>query len=46
MSSIVLSILMAVIVILAFINCFERPDYNLPLFVACLIIWEKQRVVI
>lgn len=44
MASIVFDLVMALIVIFSFINCFQRPDYNLPIFVAYMIVWNKQRV--
>jgi hypothetical protein len=43
-SPVLFDLLMAIIVILAFINCFQRPDYNLPIFVAYMIVWNKQKV--
>lgn len=43
-SPVLFDLLMAIIVVLSFINCFQRPDYNLPIFVAYMIVWNKQKV--
>lgn len=45
-SPVLFDLLMSIMVVLAFINCFQRADYNLPIFVAYMIVWNKQKVVL
>lgn len=44
MGSVLFEFIIIGILILSFINCFHKADYNLPLFACYYIVWKIQEV--
>lgn len=37
-------VLFTIILTLSFFNCFLKPDYNLPLFAALIVVWYVEQL--